>query len=582
MVSEPTPSADTGNGPSSEALIFVSDASAEAERITSGLRVRGYLTVDVPLGLLVGRVAVQPPALILCDVDAPQALETIERMRALPSTSNIDVLFIGEAGRTLDEQAERVGVQGSGIFVRPVDVGALTRRIETLLGPPKTTGARLSSPPQASRVPVLVAATRKPYRYDARGKASRPSFESIPPPPLPSEPPHSNSQWPSSPTASGETRPGLSARTSLDPYAGFDTRAGGEGRAGHDLLENADPYAISPDLAQLLGRAERRVLESKHFAAHGERLSPEAELEAILPEDLLSALDEPLDELDGDDDDPGTPGTHGESSFGARSRSSHDSQGGGTSPGGAAPAPAARESTTSGGDRVDEIAQDKPAPPAEPVRDMAPATPQASRHQRTSPPSLTHTGVDTGFGSIPPAPALPSEALPANAASPPSSERDSSPAQRHRRSTRPPRPRPPRELGEDSAAELEPGPPPRPAITGPHAQGSTYGTGPASSSRNGARAERTAPPLDRNERGASPPERAERVEIEIPNTLRGGDALRVLARAVRARYSGAIAFEDNAGIRRLVLRDGDFVIAAAGIEPESLLNFLVQRGDLSA
>jgi hypothetical protein len=70
------------------------------------------------------------------------------------------------------------------------------------------------------------------------------------------------------------------------------------------------------------------------------------------------------------------------------------------------------------------------------------------------------------------------------------------------------------------------------------------------------------------------------VNIEVPHTLRGGDAARVLARAVRARYSGAIAFEDSAGIRRVVLRDGDFVTAASGIDGESLVAFLGERGDL--
>jgi hypothetical protein len=53
-----------------------------------------------------------------------------------------------------------------------------------------------------------------------------------------------------------------------------------------------------------------------------------------------------------------------------------------------------------------------------------------------------------------------------------------------------------------------------------------------------------------------------------------------MARAVRARFSGAIAFEDSAGIRRTVFRDGDFVTAASGIEGESLVSFLGERGDL--
>ena len=70
---------DIQNGQAGEAnpLIFVSDASAEAERLTTALRARGYSVVDVPLSLLVGRVAVQRPSLILCDVDADGALEKL-------------------------------------------------------------------------------------------------------------------------------------------------------------------------------------------------------------------------------------------------------------------------------------------------------------------------------------------------------------------------------------------------------------------------------------------------------------------------------------------------------------------------
>jgi hypothetical protein len=51
---------------------------------------------------------------------------------------------------------------------------------------------------------------------------------------------------------------------------------------------------------------------------------------------------------------------------------------------------------------------------------------------------------------------------------------------------------------------------------------------------------------------------------------------------VRARYTGAAAFEDAAGIHRIVLREGDFVTAASGAEPESLVAFLRQRGALGA
>jgi hypothetical protein len=85
----------------------------------------------------------------------------------------------------------------------------------------------------------------------------------------------------------------------------------------------------------------------------------------------------------------------------------------------------------------------------------------------------------------------------------------------------------------------------------------------------------TEPPVD--------PYAAERApaSLEIPAAIGRGDALRALALAIRARFSGALAFEDDTGIRRAVLRDGDFVTAASGIESEWLVGFLAQRGDLS-
>ena len=69
--------------------------------------------------------------------------------------------------------------------------------------------------------------------------------------------------------------------------------------------------------------------------------------------------------------------------------------------------------------------------------------------------------------------------------------------------------------------------------------------------------------------------------MDVPAAIGAGDALRGLARSIRSRYTGALAFEDDTGIRRVVFRDGDFVTAASGIEAESLVGFLGQRGDLS-
>jgi len=80
-------------------LIFVSDASAEAERLTVALRSRGYPTVDVPLGLLQNRVAVQQPDLILCDADAPDLPETLKAIRERLRPAALPIVLLGDPSK---------------------------------------------------------------------------------------------------------------------------------------------------------------------------------------------------------------------------------------------------------------------------------------------------------------------------------------------------------------------------------------------------------------------------------------------------------------------------------------------------
>src|SRR5262245_59440055 len=137
----------------------MSDASAEAERLMSALRSRGYPVVEVPLALLVGRVSVQRPALILCDVDAPGALDQVKRLRDVPGGGQVDIVFLGEAGRTLDELRDEVFHEASGFFVRPVDTFGLLRKVEALIGPPSTPGpgAHVAAGPSSRPPPALAA-----------------------------------------------------------------------------------------------------------------------------------------------------------------------------------------------------------------------------------------------------------------------------------------------------------------------------------------------------------------------------------------------------------------------------------------
>jgi hypothetical protein len=570
---------DTGNNEEGGSLIFVSDASAEAERLTTALRGRGYPVIDVPLGLLVSRVSVQRPSLILCDADATSALETIQRVRETPGGNRIDVLFLGEPGRTVDEHAGALQQEASGVFVRPVDDFILLRKVEALIGAP--TGQRnfMARTPAASRVPVLVAATRRPYRYDA-GKGEAPSSPSASSPsassPSASSPlasPAAGSSPVSSPTGSAPlSSTPLSAPAS--PWASPDpgspnTNPGTEpGARSTELAPDSQPHSsrpsspslhsvsprahelpqakLSPALESLLATAERRVLSARNSSIppsdrdrDRERLSPEAELEAILPADVLDALDEPLDFDDDDDDADSSIGTHnGDADPGSRSGTKTTGAGAGTASGGNA---GAQVPSTDAGPRI--------------------------IHETLSPPS----GSEVPLSNSP-------ESQSSRATEPPVTP--------PRHTSRLQTPLPQRPSFEE---------PPASVVAGSIAQVTAHGPitdlppsiGPLS---DRAAALSTTPPAARvladdpnaesRARDEPPEVRREAPKLDIPASLAAGDAVRAFARVVRARYTGALAFEDSTGIRRVVFRDGDFVTAASGADGESLVAFLTQRGDL--
>ena len=310
MVPDPPAGSETGSssgsssGSASEigALIFVSDASAEAERLISALRTRGYQVVDVPLGLLVNRVSVQRPALILCDADAPGAVESVERIhRDVPGGHRVDVVFIRERGsQSAPDLTSIIEREGSGSFDRPVDDAALTRKVEALIGPPTRHEPRPRLSP-GGRAPILVAATRRPFRYD-----QKPGTSLVPEPP-PSQPPKSTT-WvaPSRSPSNPPSGPGSGPLSAPGPASSLPSSLRrDEPPMSVAPSTNQLPQArLSPELEMLLGRAEQRVTQGRaSVAPPSDRLSPEAELEAILPNDVLAALDEPLDLDDGDESD---------------------------------------------------------------------------------------------------------------------------------------------------------------------------------------------------------------------------------------------------------------------------------------
>ena len=68
---------------------------------------------------------------------------------------------------------------------------------------------------------------------------------------------------------------------------------------------------------------------------------------------------------------------------------------------------------------------------------------------------------------------------------------------------------------------------------------------------------------------------------ELPGELGLGDALSAFAICVRERATGALCIDAPEGVRRILLRDGDVVTAASGLDEESLVGFRGTRGDIS-
>jgi hypothetical protein len=530
---DPKSSPDSTGGSQGGALIFMSDASAEAERLSAALRARGYWVVDVPLGLLAGRVAVQRPTLVLLDADTPGTSETVQRMQAAGGGKPIDILLIGEPSSSPPESRRELEQQAVGLFTRPVNADELVVRIEHLVGAP---GHRSDVPlGQATRSPVLVAAARRPYRYEG-GKIGQAR-------PLSGAPPPGTSGTPSGPPSlpTGSSPPPTSPSMG-PPSTGRPSSSPPAGRGGSVVPQGigAVPHArLSPELELLLGRAEQRVRSSANVPYAVERLSPDAEVDAVLPADLLAALDEPIEADEDDDDDDSVAGTAG-TGGGTADTGSRGSRGGtpagGTTPGGRAGS--ARQDTTGApGSRADAA---PPPPPPEP-----PSAPEFGNEAPTSPPGRPipsrplSTRATTALDPLdPPLDSSPSR-LPLPSDIPPPSRTDETVSTRPPRAEQPP-PTAPGHAAPEAAAALTRPPPP-------------------------------------------PPSRAERSPLpDIPVALGVGGGLRALARCVAARYTGAMALEDAVGIRRVVFRDGDFVTAASSAESETLVAFLVQRGDLGA
>jgi hypothetical protein len=349
---------DEAGGRKPGATVFVADPSSEAEHVALALRAAGHIVVDVPPSMLVARVAVQHPRVVVVDADAEGALDVVERMRELPEADDIHVLFIARPGGALTSPEEALAHEGSGLFVRPVDVSALVQKVQMLAA----TAATGVTPPRTTHpVPPIVSP------LPPRGPSSPPSL------------PPASMRASVSPVI-GDSKSPAPPSPRPPKTLSYPPSAPGSG-SGRMVMGLAPP--VSDELQQLLAEAEQRVevkVELESIVP-----SPEDEIEAVLPADLLDALDEPLYE-DEDDDDAVAPSRSASATAG-RDRTSIRSGSRGT-----------RTTTTGGGSTTGNTPRSRAGRrPSDP-----PATPSPGGHtQGGTHAGPTGEGISTTGGSEP-------------------------------------------------------------------------------------------------------------------------------------------------------------------------------------
>jgi hypothetical protein len=587
--------------------IFVSDPTVEAARIEWALRARGYVVIDVPLAMLVGRAAVQRPHLVLLDVDAPGALDVAARMRSLPGAGGVHLIYAGHAGQTFGNARDALAHEGSGFFARPIDIEALIEKIDALLGvaeehvPEPAQGAPSSpkSGPPSNRVPMAPPrrSSRPPPPPSLRAPPSP-----LPPRPLPVPPGGPISLMPPSTQSRAPGEVEQSSEESVGAAASSDKR-GWSAKAAETRL--------SPDLEKLLRDAEARVvgptsqrMPESGMSSDEDVLSPEDEVEAVLPAEILASLDEPLDlgveDDEGSSADTGTPrggttggGVRAKTTGTTAARTATGPVGTATGPEPIAIAPSGTSAgteepvlTTSGGRDLTgaktgagsaaDIAilpshDAEPQPPAfrqastpkPPRRVPNEASPRAPIDDAHSAAAGTNAGDDDEVDERGQSQVSQQMAMPR-------------PASEHPPPLAPITARPP-PIANAPPAQI-PAPPPSPAVGRPALEDLDV----------------DARPMPRSMAAgyglAATPQPAPVAAREAPSTAlpsarpitSSDEALRAFAQAVATRVTGVLRVDEAAGIRRIVLQDGDVVTAASSVEGESLLGYLQSRGDLAA
>ncbi len=539
----PDASQATGREPR-DRQIFLSDASAETGRLLVALQTKGYSVVDVPLGLLLSRCRHELPEVIICDADAHEAESKLFELRSL-QLDDVRLVLLGQPDGALHRKPDLKQLAHEAFF-RPIDVDAVVERIAGLCSPPRKRSYR----PRVGRpglMPRLVASARKPYRSDTT------PFEMSGLPYEREEP--SDPDWPTdSPPSRGpllSDAPPISQRSSGVPPV----------RSVAPSAPSLQRAPLSEETEAVLERGRRRLEAYPRQSARPVRLSVGVHsLAGDLRPELLAALQEPLDDAEygfrSEDEHPDStsPGTRSHVEGAMR----HDYSGFGSAPPasvltGETRRPTSAErygtSTSTGTGETEEKTNPggratQPPPEAEVehrVEETSIAMDDLS-DLLSSPWGSPAPQLDT---FEPPPPDLPQTSL---------------------ISTEPPRRG---SLRTHVQVPAEPDPPDL-------SESDFFAAPPIPSSLLSRNASR-APGVTRNQ----PPVPGSRMSEKGESPGPTGVLSAMLARAIRERFSGAIAQQDSAGVRRVMVTDGDIGTVISSIASESLAHFLHARGDLS-
>jgi hypothetical protein len=532
--------------------ILLADPSMSGPAIAAALRARSFAVIEVRAESLAARAFAESPWAILVDVDQPGAIEAVERARELLSGSAPEIFCLGDPLRAAELGETRAAGR---VFARPVDVSAVVAAV-----------LRVASP-------------------EAQGELGMPSFAqrrpTLPPRNSESELPPPFSELPST----------------ADPLEVAAILPSG------DEISSPSKFflnELSPELEGILAAAEQRVATQHRSSSIP---SPEEELDLLLPADLLSSLDEPLDP---EDESIGTgsgivgTGVPRLGTGASGSRTSSMTSGETTTGEGAAdvgrgsafgrtPISVMTPQPPESRFEIRQITGTReaiapPRPLDEPLRPGA--APQGGRRSPSTFPPDDESSASPGPLDLmtaardwppllDPLPLLrPQSAASIGKPGVFPSIRDGLPAAK------------PGAVAADGGAAIKT----TASLFLPAAFGSevtvpdrsVVGVAPGASSEIGRGAGGAGAP--EAGRGTSAQELTSPGRSSPPSArtvvLGDGEALLALARAVAARLSGALSIGAEPALRRIVIHDGDIVTAGSSAADESLLAFLAARGDL--